>query len=46
LFFEMKELFFEMRPALLSDIGITAVFSPLGILARDFMFGFRPFKIV
>jgi hypothetical protein len=38
----MKELFLEMRPALLSDIGITAVFSPLGILARDLMFGFSP----
>jgi hypothetical protein len=46
LFFEMNELFLEMRPALLSDIGIdAAVFSPLGILARDLMFGFRPFMM-
>jgi hypothetical protein len=39
-----KELFFVSSPALLSDMGITAAFSPCGIFPRDLMFGFRPFS--
>jgi hypothetical protein len=39
-----KELFFVSSPALLSDMGITAAFSPCGILPLDLMFGFSPFS--
>jgi hypothetical protein len=32
-------------PALLSDMGITAVFCPCGIFPLDLMLGFSPFSI-
>ena len=40
-----KLLFLVISPALLSDIGITADFSPFGNFGCVFMFGFRPFRI-
>lgn len=38
-------MFLVRSPALLSDMGITAVFCPCGIFPLDLMLGFSPFNM-